>query len=86
MGNKRRGEPRVGALINKLILSGLSNLDVLAQVRATFPQHRTSPEQVRFKRSQMRARHGNKKQKYVPTSVEARRSQQTKRGEGGPRR
>jgi hypothetical protein len=86
MGNKRRGEPRVGALINKLILLGLSNLDVLAQVRAAFPQHRTSPEQVRFKRSQMRARHNNKRGKYVPTSVEARRSQLAKRGDGGSRR
>jgi len=83
MANKRRGKPRVGALIN---LWGLPNLAVLAEVRAVFPEHRTCPEQVRFKRCQMRALHNNKGGKYGPTSVEARRAQHTKRGEGGSMR
>ena len=68
MGNKHPGEPRVYQRIDALIRQGLPNLDVLGVIRKEFPQHRTSPEQIRYRRQILRGRF-----KDVPSSVEARR-------------
>ena len=76
MPDKPRGQPRLYKRMQALILQDLPNLEVLRIVRLEFPQHRPSPEQVRFERGNMRRRH---KDKNVPTSVEARRAWQVKR-------
>ena len=75
MPDKPRGQPRLYKRMQALILQGLPNLEVLRIVRLEFPQHRPSPEQVRFERGNARRRH---KDKHVPTSVEARRAWQAK--------
>lgn len=72
MGNKHRGVPRIYQRMNELILQGLPNLEVLARVRAEFPDDHPSAEQVRFQRGSVRRRH---KDRYIPSSVEARRRQ-----------
>lgn len=69
MGNKPSGEPRVYKRIDALIRQGLPNLAVLALIRKDFPQHRTSQEQVRYRRTVMRFKYKN-----VPSSVGARRN------------
>ncbi len=67
MGNKHRGVPRVYPRVGALIRQGLPNLEALALIRKEFPQHRTSAEQIRFRRQSLRGRF-----KDVPTSVQAR--------------
>lgn len=54
MGNKHCSELRVYKRVRKLILAGLPNMEILQLIRQEFPQHRTSPEQIRFERSDMR--------------------------------
>jgi hypothetical protein len=79
MGNKGRDEPRIYKRIDALILLGLPNLEVWAKVRSEFADARTTKEQVRRRREQLRARFANIGGKSVPSSVEARRRQKAKR-------
>jgi hypothetical protein len=73
MANKHRGEPRVYVHMTGWIREGLCNQEVLEQIRRKFPDHRTSPEQVRARRCQLRQRGED-----IPTSVEARQRKRTK--------
>jgi hypothetical protein len=68
MANKHRGEPRMYQLAERLIRAGLPNDRVLAQIREQFPKLRTTPEQIRFLRNDLR-----RTDKSIPTSVDARR-------------
>lgn len=70
MGNKHRGEPRIYKRIHELILQGLPNEEVLHRIRKEF-KSRTSAEQVRFERSNLRRRLKGKK--TVLAAVAARR-------------
>jgi hypothetical protein len=74
MANKHRGVPRVYPRVDELIKQGLPNLEVLAVIRKEFPQHRTSAEQIRFRRQSLRVRFKN-----IPSSVEARRRRKAAR-------